>query len=196
MGVGEESKNPTKQHFADSRQHSQPHTSSTHQMQSIPRGSHSSGCSYSIHTQLAQRDSCNLASLNNYLKEANSAGLLPGSPYPFSLQKRASMRVGMPRLFPFQPNQRSSSCESQSHSPLPSLSNILAFKWHVSCLAGVIFTLLQDTLQATERKGNTDLQQLNFWLDRRFGSSEGFSALTWFQHLPGNRFSIHLYPLL
>lgn len=51
-------------------------------------------------------------------------------------------------------------------------------------------------LQATERKENTDLQQLNFWLDRRFGSSERFSALTWFQHLPGNRFSIHLYPLL
>lgn len=104
----------------------------------------------------------------------------------------------MPRLFPFQSDQRSSSCESRLwlHSPLPSLSNTVAFKLHVSCLARVIFTLLQDMLKVIERKGNTDLQQLNFWLDRRFGSSEGFSALTWFQHLPGNRFSIHLYPLL
>lgn len=85
--------------------------------------------------------------------------------------------------------------ESQSHCPLPSLTNTLAFKLHVSCLAGVIFILLQDTLQVIERKWNTDLQ-LKFWLDRRFGSSERFSSLTWFQHLPGNRFSIHLYPLL
>lgn len=42
--------------------------------------------------------------------------------------------------------------ESQSHCPLPSLSNTLAFKLHVSCLAGVIFILLQDTLQVIEKK--------------------------------------------
>lgn len=98
--------------------------------------------------------------------------------------------------FPFQSDQRGSSCESPSHSPLPRLSNTVAFKLHVSCLARVVFTLLQGMLQATKRKGSTDLQQLNFWLDRRFGSSERFRALTWFQHLPENRFSIHLYPLL
>lgn len=70
------------------------------------------------------------------------------------------------------------------------------FQLQTSCLAGIIFIPLQDTLQVIERKRNTDLKQLNFWLDRRFGSTEGFSALTWFQHLAGNRFSIHLYPPL
>jgi len=164
--------------------------------QTICRFTATFGCSYSISVYFAQGCFCSLASLDCYISKVNSAGPLPGFPYPSSLRRRASRQVSMPRLFPFQPDQRSSSWESQSHSPLPRLSNTVAFKLHVSCLAEVIFTLLQDTLQATERKRNIDLQQLNFWLDRRFGSLEGFSALTWFQHLPENRFSIHFYPLL
>lgn len=109
---------------------------------------------------------------------------------PFPLEKDKHKGGDMPRLFPFQCDQSHNNTVHYPASPtlwfqtahfMPGWSHII---------------LLQDTLQVIERKWNTDLQQLNFWLDRRFGSSEGFSGLTWFQHLPGNRFSIHLYPLL
>lgn len=102
-------------------------------------------------------------------KFSTASTRLPATPFPLEKDKQAGR--DMPRLFPLQCDQRSSSCESQSHCPLPSLSNTLAFKLHVSCLVGVILILPQDTLQVIERKWNTDLQQLNFQLDRRFGSS-------------------------
>lgn len=146
----------------------------------------------SVHTQ--HRGLCSLTQLDSYISKANLGGPLPGCCMPSPSAAEGIRRQRCAQPLPIATQQENSSCESQSHSPLPSLLNARAFKLRVSCLAGVVFTLLQDILQGTEKNGNADLQQLNFWLDRRFGSSVGFSALIWFQHLPGNRFSIHLYP--
>lgn len=72
--------------------------------------------------------------------------------HTLSLQKRGNTQAEMCQPLPIATQQENSSCESWWHSPLPSLLNTRAFKLHVSCLAGVVFTLLQDTLQAIEKK--------------------------------------------
>lgn len=156
------------------------------------------GYSYSTRTCSALGTLCCLACLGIYISKTNPGGPLPSSLYPSSLQRRAGRQV---ETFP------ASSClnltrkaapVSHNHSPHYPASQTL---WLSSCmfhawLESYLYSYRThyNLLRKKKKKGSTDLKQLNFWLDRRFGSSAGFSALTRFQHLPGNRFSIHLYP--